>query len=289
MLSRHGASLLELLVAMALAAIVLATATSSLLHQQHSAVAQGARSRDDSQLRAGLAGLAATLAGLSPAAGDLATGEARDTAIQVRIAVASAFACDDAVGQASFAAGDSAGAGVLTGLATTPKAGDTLWWYRGDAAGWSARRIGEVSEETAVCSLAGRGTSPAIRLVLLGADSVHRGAPLRITRQVRYSLYHAGDGSWQFGLSEWSDATQRFAPPQPVAGPFLRIAPDGGRTGFRYFDVAGAELPAQAEAADPTRVVRMRLTAFAAGSLRALGGFTHADSIDVSLERAAMP
>lgn len=288
MLSRHGASLLELLVAMALAAIVLATATSSLLHQQHSAAAEGARARDESQLRAGLAGLAATLAGLSPAAGDLAAGEARDTAIQVRIAVASAFACDDAVGQASFAAGDS-GARVLTGLATTPKAGDTLWWYGGDGAGWSARRIGEVSEETAVCALAGRGTSPAIRLALLGADSVHRGAPLRITRQVRYSLYHAGDGSWQFGLSEWSETTQRFAPPQPVAGPFLRTAPGGGRTGFRYFDAAGTELPAEAQAADPTRVVRMRLTAFAVGSLRAFGGFTHADSIDVSLERAAAP
>lgn len=261
MLMRRGASLLELLVALTLATLVLGTATGSVLRQQRAAAWQASRLRSESQLRAGVAELPGTLAGLSPASGDIAPGEGRDTALQLRAAMANGFACDSVVGQVTLAVGDTS-TSALTGVAALPELGDTLWWYSSGERQWVGRRITDVRALTAACGVAARSSTSVLRITIGGLDTLPRGAPVRITRQVRYSVYRAGDGSWQLGLSEWSEVARRFASPQPIAGPFLHDEPGGARTGFRYFDADGVELSELAF--DVARIARLRITMLSA-------------------------
>jgi hypothetical protein len=126
-----------------------------------------------------------------------------------------------------------------------------------------------------------------LRLAFALPDTLPRGAPLRATRIARYSFYRAGDGTWQLGISEWSDVLHAFAPPQPIAGPFARATSDGVRTGFRYYDAAGAELHDAGQGIDVGRVARIRVTLVAPERAGAAPARTfRRDSVDVALERA---
>jgi hypothetical protein len=94
------------------------------------------------------------------------------------------------------------------------------------------------------------------------ADTLPLGAPVRITRQIRYDIYRGSDGRWSLGGRDWNDATHAFAPPQPIAGPFVRQAPNGERTGFRFFDADEMELGVGGGSFDVARIARIRLTLF---------------------------
>lgn len=271
---------------MTLAGVILGAASSSLMRQRRDSAVQLSRAESESQLRAALGELRVALQGLSPAAGDLAVGEARDTAIQLRTVIASAIACDSAVGQATIATDDSSDLGAA-GIAAAPGSGDTLWWHAPGAAGWVGRRILAVSFSTGTCAIAGPEPQPLLRLAFALPDTLPRGAPLRATRIARYSFYRAGDGTWQLGISEWSDVLHAFAPPQPIAGPFARATSDGVRTGFRYYDAAGAELHDAGQGIDVGRVARIRVTLVAPERAGAAPARTfRRDSVDVALERA---
>jgi len=280
---RLGATLVELLVAMALVAIVLGAASSTLLRQGRDSNAHRSRVRAESQLRAALGEMQAALEGLSSAAGDLATGQARDTAIQLRAVVGSGVTCESAVGQATLAADDSS-RNRVGGLAVAPRVGDTLWWHPPGLPGWVARRVVSVSVEMGVCAVGGADAQSLLRLGISSPDTVSKGVPLRITRQARYSFYRAGDGSWQLGIAEWSDVLHAFAPPQPVAGPFTIVVAGGIRTGFRYFDAGGAELRDSGQGVDGARVASVRVTIVAPESAGgAPTGALRRDSLDVAL------
>jgi hypothetical protein len=104
-------------------------------------------------------------------------------------------------------------------------------------------------------------------------------------------VYRSGDGSWQLGLREWNAAALALAAPQPVAGPLQRAAPDGARTGFRYFDANGTELHPDRDGATTGRVARIRFTALVGapvtpGSITSSGA---RDSVDVVLRPTAAP
>lgn len=286
MLTRRGASLVELLVAMTLAAVVLGAATTTVLRQRRESDVHAARVQAESQLHAALGEMQSTLEGLSSAAGDLAPGEARDTALQLRIVVATAVACDSGAGVVILAADDTS-ENRASGFAAAPRAGDTVWWHPPGAASWAARRVIDISTSSGGCAIAGAGMQSTLRLAFATPDTVPRGAPIRLTRQTRFSFYHAGDGTWQLGIAEWSDVLHAFAPPQPVAGPFTHVAPGGARTGFRYFDVAGAELTPGANGADVANIARVRVSVIA--PVRAPGGsdgIYGRDSVDVALSHA---
>ena len=282
---RAGVTLVELLVALTLAAVVLGSATSVLLRQQRTAAALGSSVATDAQLRIATGALAAELAVLSASVGDLVAGEASDTSLQLRSLVARGVACDDGAGVTIVADDVDEPNRALDGV--LPRVGDSLWWYPGDSTGrWRSARISSSDSVTAPCPLTSAPLRPARRLGIGEADSVPSGAPLRITRPVRYAFYRSGDGSWQLGVREWIDATARFAAPQPVAGPFVMRA-DASRTGFRYFDSAGDELPIGPAGVDVTRVARIRLTVLVAAGVRAMANDTIArDSVDIALPRA---
>jgi prepilin-type N-terminal cleavage/methylation domain-containing protein len=282
-LARRGTTLVELMVALVLAAIVLGAATGTFARQRRGASDHASRARAESQIRAALGELQVALAGVTPSAGDLSPGEARDTAMQLRTAVGSAVACDSAAGQAIVAANDTS-ATRTSGFASSPRMGDTLWWRVVGDSSWTARRIAVVATTTGTCAMAGATPQTLLRLAFVTPDTVPRGVPLRVTRQERLSFYHASDGSWQLGLSEWSDVLHSFVPPQPVAGPFRIVAPGGARTGMRYFDAGGAELSVGGAAVPVSSVARVRFTVVAPfGQSGGLPGAYRRDSLDVAL------
>ena len=237
-------------------------------------------------MRAALAELSQALDGLSSAAGDLTAGEARDTALQLRAVVGNAVACDSAMGRAILVADDTS-ADRASGTATAPRVGDTLWWRGPDDSVWTARRIVDVATATGACAAIGTLVRPLLHVAFASPDTVPRAAPLRLTRQMRYSVYRAGDGTWQLGVAEWSDVLHAFAPPQPVAGPFTRAAVQGVRTGFRYFGADGSELAAAEQGVEVARVARVRMTLVSAepqadGPAAPL----RRDSVDVGVQHA---
>ena len=111
MLSRRGTSLIEVLIALVLAAIVLGPATGTLLRQQRGMTKLTVAAQSGAQRRAANALLASPLALQTPTTEDIADGEARDTSLQIRAVVASGLACDSSAGPA-FVTTDSAGAAI---------------------------------------------------------------------------------------------------------------------------------------------------------------------------------
>jgi hypothetical protein len=91
-------------------------------------------------------------------------------------------------------------------------------------------------------------------------------------------------------LREWSETTQRFAPPQPIAGPFARRLGTGVQTGFRYFDAEDWELPVGGAGVEVGRIARIRVTAIAlVRQALGSGDSLHVDSADVALQHGGQP
>ncbi len=280
---RRAFTLVELIVALLLASLVLGIATTTTLRQHRVHARIQSASSADAQLRAAMLILSGQLAMLDAGNGDLVAGEASDTALQFRAPVAVALACDLGVGSVTLRP-DAPGDVALSGRASRIRTSDSLWWLVDST--WIGRRVTNVSTVIAACappvSISGRST-----MVDLDApDSIPPGTPVRITRQTRYAIYRASDGTRQLGFREWNDPASQFAAPQPVAGPLL-LWNGGTHSGFRYFDAQGAEL---AGAVDASRVARIRITALAVISGNALGPDSiRMDSTDIALNHATGP
>lgn len=275
--------------AITLASIVLATATASLLRQQQSASGFAAHASVVAQLRPAATAVAAQLAHVSPASGDLMAGAWRDTALQFRAPIASGISCDATAGAVTLATA-SAGDIPLGGILSPPRAGDSLWFYSDSVGRWVGRAIAGTVSATAACG--DRAAGATLRLLLAGTDTILAGAAVRITRQIRLVIYRGGEMGWHLGLREWSDAAKELSPPQPIAGPFLASAASGVRTGFRYFDAAGNELHEYRDARATETVRRVRLTLVAARRDSRMAGAANAvqlDSVDVAFSAGHAP
>lgn len=274
MLTRRGTTLAELMIALVLGAIVLGIATTSVLRQQRVTLELTTAAQSATQLRLATAVIQAQVALHGP--DDVMVHASADTALQLRATIAVGAACATAVNPA-FAAG---GPDIATGgVASPPRAGDSLWWHAPGGDHWTGALIQSAWSESGACGVPAAsgdaGAAVTIRLQRSGSDTIPVLSPLRITRQERLVLYRAGDGAWHLGLREWSVATASFGGPQPVAGPFVRTAA-GVRSGFRYFTSGGEEILLPPAILD-TRAARLRLALLSA---RAPG---LADSVDVAL------
>lgn len=284
MLTRRGATLVELLVGLALAGLVLGSATTTLLRQQQSHARIADVRGADGQLHAVTAILAGQLAHLEPS--DLAVGMATDTSLQFRAPVAHGVACTAPPGRAI----------ALPSRPNTPwtddplldaRAGDSLWWFADSS--WRSAAIADVATMIVSCSAPMPASGMSVLLTVGTMDTVPAGAPLRVTRQTRYTIYRAGNGTFQLGLREWNPNAQSFSAPQPVAGPLLRMA-GARRTGFRYHDRAGSEVVPLAGPIDVRQVARIRVTASARVMSRgAADDSVRTDSVDVALRAPSGP
>jgi prepilin-type N-terminal cleavage/methylation domain-containing protein len=282
-LRRAGLSLVELLVALALGGIVMAAAASSMLRQQRGVRWIEGLTGAELQLRPVLRLLTDELSLLDAGAGDLAAGQASDSSLQLRTVVAASLACDSA-GVLTLLP-DTGVSPPLAGLARPPEPGDSVWLYF-DAIGWRARSIVNVSRATTACAVPASAAGPTYRLGLDQPPDAPAGTPVRITRWERWVVYRAGDGRWYVGIRDFSPATGRFLAAQPVAGPFVRAARDGVRTGFRYFDASGWEFVP--DGTNERNIARVRVTTLSAVPA-SVAADVRRDSADAVLARAGVP
>ena len=284
MLNRVGMSLAELLAALALGGIVLTVAAGSMLRQQRGARWIEGLTGAELQVRPVMRLLADELSNLDASAGDVAPGQASDSALQLRTVVSASLTCDSASTVTLLPEVDVAPA--LGGSARSPAVGDSVWLYRGFGSGWGAREVIGVTRVTTACGVPTSGPGPAFRLLLDAPAGAPAGTPVRVTRLERWVVYRAGDGRWYVGIREFSPATSRFVAAQPVAGPFLHTSRGSSRTGFRYFDAAdNAIVP---DGTNEASIARVRVTTLSV--VRSTGtDSVRQDSADAVLSRVGAP
>jgi prepilin-type N-terminal cleavage/methylation domain-containing protein len=284
-LSRRGTTLVELLVALVLSAVLLGVASSTLLRHQRAAHWVGASSAAESQVRHVARLLSGELALLDAESGDIAAGQANDSSLELRAVVVSALTCDSATNVVTLAPAGAV-APPLSGVARAPAPGDSLW-YLGDSLGWRGRAVVAVARASAACTLPSATTGATYELTLDAPIGASGGTPLRLTRWERYVVYRASDGRWYVGIRDWSVASARYLSSQPVAGPFLRALPTGERTGFRFYDSLGA--PLLPDGTNERAIARVRITALTAVPAWTTRDSVRRDSADVALARRASP
>ena len=231
------------------------------------------------QLRDAAAIVPIDLRAMSPAHGDIAAGQARDTSLELRATIASAVVCDT-LGRAIVLAPAGSGSGTFGSIRTAIQAGDTLWLYSPTDTGevWLPYSIAYVyGTGPGDCTAAGprlAAADLALGRLVVGLDappplSSAVGFPLRITRPLRYDVYRASDRLWYLGERDWNNSTLRFNIVQPVSGPFL--APSSYGAAFIFLDSSGTVVPTPV--ADPRSIalVALDLRTQTPGSVRALG------------------
>jgi len=98
------------------------------------------------------------------------------------------------------------------------------------------------------------------------------GAPVRVSRRVKYALYQETDGKWYLGFANYLKSTGKYDSPAPVSGPYDPYGSASG-LGFRYYDVDGNEIAASPDSAGRSKIARVDLIARArtSGNVRAAG------------------
>ena len=261
---RRGFSLVELIVILALSAIVMGGLTSVLVRQQRFYRGTADLIETRSQIRQAAGIIPADLRGVSTIGGDILA--ISDTSMIFWATIGQAVACTAVPLAASIDIPPLvlANNNTLASFSVTPGAGDTVYVYHDgptEAAvddHWKAYGItGPPTASAAPClALTGAADLTTSRYsfplsTALDAD-ISIGTPLRFVRRTRYTLYQAGDNSWYLGYC----SPDCVGTPQPIAGPFL---PGSGATkgvSFTYQDGAGAVTSVPANVAQVSIVVR---------------------------------
>ena len=243
--TRHGHTVIEMLVALGTGALVLGLGASiGFRHQRFHRDVLIAIERAET-LDQLVALMPISLRGIAPGEGDIPASGARDTSLEFRATIMGATVCDS--GSMTVVAAPLASPLRLSSMLARPEAGDTAWFLDASQAAetWVPRVIVASVDSMATCRLGTQvpfGTSPRSAIALRLASAAPPSASVvRVTRPWRYSLYRASDGGWYLGAKEWNPAASKFNTIQPVAGP-LSSATNGGLR-FRYLDSLGVTLP----------------------------------------------
>lgn len=259
-----GFTLVELLVAVTLLALVLGAVVGLAVAQQRTYAALAARWAARAQLRDASLVLAHDLRPLVAAAdgdpGDLR--QAADTLLDLLATTGGSVACA-VPGPATIELPPAEAAdGALTWWVAAPRAGDlALVLDAGaDPAGsddrWLEYPVAAIGTSVAACAgspLAGAGPGGHRLTVAGGAPlppTVGRGAPIVFARRRRWSPYRGSDGLWYLGIREWDGGA--WSETQPVAGPFRRA---GAGVSFAAVDGTGAAVTAGGDGLAGVRLV----------------------------------
>jgi hypothetical protein len=272
---RHGATLLELVVAMIVAGIALGLVATISARQQRVVADINDRAALSAQIGDALSILPIDLGAVSTISGDLR--EARDTSLEIRATIATAVVCDTS-GNRIVLAPPGDGASTYAGTLSPIEAGDTAWIMTptDSAEEWRPVRVAVVGTAPAGdCAPRGprlTGSARTAARVALSFDSAGAngriGAPIRVTRHMRYSVYRASDAQWYLGQREWNNTTLRFNTIQPVSGPFLSPASFG--PAFSYADSTGAPLPSPVADTKAVAMIRVDVRGQTRSATRAL-------------------
>lgn len=289
---QSGFTLIEVIISLALLTLIGGAIASSVAIQwrSHDAVSDGEHARQ--ALRDAGSLLLAELRSLSPSAGDLAS--ATDTALEVRATLGASVICSVTVTRDRVAIPPR-----------HPSSGVPLTWWR-DAAivGDSIELINSrgalpdtvsrhelVGIGSGTCPMSSGFTATAgdaaagieMRVSPALPPGVITGAPMRIVRGTRYSLYRSpADNSWYLGIKEMVGGAWSIV--QPVAGPFLpAAAAASGGLAFVVRDSAGLSLTSPA-ALTGARLIEIGLRAKGRRPALALGrAAVIAESLQVAL------
>jgi hypothetical protein len=279
---RIAFTLAEVLITLALSALVLGLAVSVGARLQHRLLAESTRLAVDEQLASAAQLVPFDLRAASPVAGDVI--EARDTSLQLRATTGAGVVCGGSA--TSILVASYLGAGARA-LALTAAAGDTLWGLADTDSleQWRPFRVSAARRIAGSCPLLDAAGAQLFDVAHLWAldlrDSALAtpGTFVRLTRPVRYSFYRAGDGHWYLGVHSWNPAAAQFNLVQPLAGPYASPLRSG--TGFRYFDVSGAALTLGS--ADGRRVTRVEMQLVAESTATDLGLPAYTERVVVAL------
>ncbi|MEO6864224.1 MAG: hypothetical protein ABI229_02115, partial [Gemmatimonadaceae bacterium] len=216
------------------------------------------------RLRDGSDIVAADLRGSSPVGDSLLV--ASDTAIEFYSAIGTSTLCASPAPNRITLPPDTLVSGrTLSSWVATPDTGDYVVVLEDSSAtsgtAWRRARIvafGSVATSIGCPASAGllsvgdvASPTRSYQATFAPAVSInaHRGAPVRVVRRVRYSVYRGGDGKWYLG---YRPCTGGCAAIQPVSGPYESHA--GAPMSFRYFTRNGAPLAGKGPTADVGRV-----------------------------------
>ena len=269
--ARPGFTLAEIAITLLLGGIVLGlvSAIGSRLQRRLAGQADYLFAQD--QLASAAEVLPIDLRGLSPGTDDIATGEARDSSIQLRATIANAIVCGGSPSTLTLATYVGAGA---RSTALSVQDGDTAWLLAvsDTSEAWQPVRLRAARRTTGICSMSDANASTVFDIAHLWAADLRDSVPAvrrtiaRITRPVRFSFYRAGDGRWYLGLRSWNGASRQFNTIQPISGPF---APAGSvATRFEYFDNAGNRL--SSGTSDTRAIARVEAVLFSDRSPRTI-------------------
>lgn len=259
---KRGVSLHELLVSLAVMGIVFGLATHFALRQTRFFREVGAATSISSQLQQVTEILRNVLVNVSPTSGELLV--AQDSVLEIRMTTGMTFVCAGAPGLVVVPAPDALPGSARSAVVRSPAPGDRLSALFSDSVGatWLNFQVASVPEAAGPCALA-----PAIEttwnIAIMEPVSIPAGAPVRLTRPFRLSLYRSSNGRWYLGAKDWDAGAVRFNTIQPVAGPLLPYE-DGPESGLRftYRDVSGEEL---IQPVDVSRVASVTVVARASG------------------------
>ena len=289
--ARAGFTLVEMVVSLALTGIVLGMVGAISLRQQRIFADLAEQTAAAARLREASTILPIQLRAASP----LDIREARDTALEFRATIASAVVCDTTASALVLAPVVDRDA-TLASIVVPIEAGDSVWLFTNDAAGERWRGFAIVAagtREPGRCGDAGPFLTNAqlhasrVTVSISPSPASAVGAPLRVTRPMRYSLYRAGDGAWYLGERDWSNADARFNTIQPVAGPYL--APAAGGLVFRYIDSTGGALTSPVIDRGAIAAVAVEMRSQTANATRVLGSAaTHGPRVDSTVLMVAL-
>jgi prepilin-type N-terminal cleavage/methylation domain-containing protein len=296
---RRGFTLVELLVATAIAGLAAAAMTLTLSRQQRFYSSAGAILDVRSQVRDGADVLVSDIR--SAAVGRFGLPLMTDSAIEMFTVIASSVACSAPSGATVgipplvLARGNT-----LTSILFQPDTGDVAVAYAAstnpDSSGWESLGIASFTSRSLASSCppssgftsagdaaAGR-SGYSVTFAQPPASAVRAGAPIAFLRRVRYSLYRSSDNRWYLGYRRCSAASGVCAAIQPVSGPYRGYSSSAGSSGlsFRYFDSLGTELVSSST--DVARVdIVLRGQTLRAASLTGDSRIAYRDSLVVSV------
>jgi prepilin-type N-terminal cleavage/methylation domain-containing protein len=231
---RPGFTLLEVVVALALLAVVTGALLKALDRSSRFHAAYSVTSLARAQLAAAAKSLALELRTIAP--GDLLA--VADSTITYRSVVGIALVCAATEGTLLLAPAES-DATSLSRWRAIPRTGDSVWLYavtsEAPAGEWSPNEVSAASLATGACAASplrrGRAWDRAPTWRLLLADSLPAtpalGSPVVLSRAARFSLYRASGGDVNLGWADWNSSSGSWNTVQPVAGPLVTARRSG--------------------------------------------------------------
>ena len=269
---RHGLSLAELVVVVAMAGVVGVAVAATINRQQ-------LFYRGVSELHYAREGVRDAMEVMSTDIRAMSLSDTvrlrADSAIEFFASIGSSVVCQSIGNQIGLPSRHSE-ANSLTAFLVEPDTGDIAAFYTRSGEGreeWERHRIAGFSPRALAssCPPAFGFSAPAdldaamTGFVVTLADplpgGIKAGAPVRFLRRARYSLYRASDSHWYLGYRRCNAVgASTCGPVQPLSGPYGAYSTDARVTGlnFEYFDAQGHPL---GPSDSPLMLARVDITA----------------------------